>query len=71
MEVLFILLPATLLIAGLFVGLFILSVRKGQFEELGSPANRALFEDKIVNSNDLEKQRDLKGIGNGSDEKLR
>ena len=48
MEVLFILLPATLLIGGLFVGLFIFSVNKGQFEELEGPANRAIIEDSLV-----------------------
>ena len=50
MEVLFILLPATLLIAGLFVALFVFSVNKGQFEELEGPANRALIEDTQVES---------------------
>ena len=46
MEVIFILLPATLAIAGLFVGLFIFSVNAGQFEELESPAHRMLFEER-------------------------
>lgn len=81
MEVLFILLPATLLIAGMFVGLFIFSVNKGQFEELESPANRAIFEDvefkdvefkeiektKIKTKNDLElKAKSGKGKKHGS-----
>lgn len=71
MEVLFILLPATLIIAGMFVALFIFSVNKGQFEELESPANRALFEDtrledaKIENVK-TEDTKDQKGTKNGS-----
>ena len=46
MEVLYILLPATLLVASLFVGLFIFSVSRGQFEEVESSGSRAIFEDK-------------------------
>ncbi|MEX0798345.1 MAG: cbb3-type cytochrome oxidase assembly protein CcoS [Bacteriovoracaceae bacterium] len=55
MEILFVLVPLTILIAFGFVALFISSVNKGQFEELESPASRMLFEDektdkgKVVN----------------------
>lgn len=66
MEVLFILLPATLLIAGMFVGLFVFSVNKGQFEELESPANRAIFEDNISRNKHNNDSETSKGNENGS-----
>ncbi len=68
MEVLFILLPATLLIGGLFVGLFIFSVNKGQFEELEGPANRALIDDTLVKqqSNNINDHHENKGREDGS-----
>ena len=54
MEVLFILLPATLLIASMFVGLFVFSVSKGQFEEVESSGSREIFEDKKQKSEGKE-----------------
>lgn len=58
MEALFILLPATLLIASLFVGLFIYFVSKGQFENSQSGAHRILFEDKLLQSeNDINNDK--------------
>ncbi|MCB0359842.1 MAG: cbb3-type cytochrome oxidase assembly protein CcoS [Bdellovibrionales bacterium] len=46
MEIMFILLPAALLLAGLAVGGFVWAVRRGQFDDLETPAVRALFEDE-------------------------
>ncbi len=46
MEVVFILLPLALLIAGVMLALFVWAVRSGQFDDLETPAVRILFEDQ-------------------------
>ena len=45
MDVIFVLLPVALLVAGLMLGLFIWAVRSGQFDDLDTPAVRILFDD--------------------------
>ena len=45
MEVLFLLIGASLSLALLFLLCFILAVRSGQFEDLDTPAVKILFED--------------------------
>ena len=49
MSVIIILLIASLSVAGLFLGLFIWSVRNRQFEDDFSPPLRILFDDKPAN----------------------
>lgn len=44
MEVVFVLLPLALLIAGLMLALFIWAVRSGQYDDLDTPAVRILFD---------------------------
>jgi cbb3-type cytochrome oxidase maturation protein len=46
MELIYVLLPLALLMAGLAVALFVWAVRKGQFDDLETPAVRMLFEDE-------------------------
>ena len=45
MSILFIMVPAALVLAGLGVWAFIRAVRSGQFDDLETPAIRALFDD--------------------------
>ncbi len=45
MEVIFILLPLAILIAGVMLALFIWAVRSGQYDDLETPAHRILFDD--------------------------
>lgn len=45
MSVLFIVLPLAVLIAAIFVGLFVWSVRSGQLDDLETPAKRVALED--------------------------
>ncbi|RME80468.1 MAG: cbb3-type cytochrome oxidase assembly protein CcoS [Planctomycetota bacterium] len=45
MEVLFLLILASLSLALLFLGIFILAARSGQFEDLDTPAVKILFDD--------------------------
>lgn len=46
MNVLIIMIPATLLLAGVFLFLFIWATRKGQFDDLTTPAHRILNDDQ-------------------------
>ena len=46
MEVVFFLLPMSLLLVGGFVVLFHWSVRSGQFDDMETPAIRMLFDDE-------------------------
>ena len=46
MSVMIILLGASLIVALIFLGAFIWSVRSGQYEDDFSPAHKILFEDK-------------------------
>ena len=45
MNIIFLLLPITLLLAAFFVWLFIGVVRSGQYDDLDTPAYRVLTED--------------------------
>ncbi len=45
MEVIFVLLPLAILIAGVMLALFIWAVRSGQYDDLETPAHRILFDD--------------------------
>jgi cbb3-type cytochrome oxidase maturation protein len=45
MSVIYVLLPLAMVIAGLFVALFVWSVRSGQMDDLDTPAKRVAFED--------------------------
>ena len=46
MTVLFIVLPLAMVMAGLFLTAFILSVRRGQFDDLDTPPMRMLHDDE-------------------------
>jgi len=45
MNVVFILLPLALLVAGIMLALFVWAVRSGQYDDLETPAVRILFDD--------------------------
>lgn len=46
MSVLFIVVPLAFLLAGGFLVAFLWSVKRGQFDDLDSPAMRAVFDDE-------------------------
>ena len=46
MSVLFVLVPVALLLVGIFVAAYAWSSRSGQFDDLTTPAMRALHEDE-------------------------
>lgn len=45
MSVLFVLVPLAILLVAVFVGLYVWSSRSGQFDDLTTPAMRALHDD--------------------------
>ncbi len=45
MEVLYLLIPLSLLLVGLIVWLFLWAIRSGQFDDLEGPAHRILMDD--------------------------
>lgn len=48
MSTIYIMLPVSLLLAGIALAAYIWSVRSGQFEDTQTPAMRILPEDKLV-----------------------
>ena len=45
LDVLFLLIPATLLLAAIALGMFVWAIHSGQFDDLETPAIRILFDD--------------------------
>ncbi len=54
MSIIYVLLSLSLGVAILFFILFILSVRKGQYEDIYTPSIRILFEDELVKKEKLK-----------------
>lgn len=50
MSVIYVLLPVAMLLAAAAVTAFIWAVRRGQFEDLDTPAVRVLFDDEELES---------------------
>lgn len=46
MEVVYVLLPLSLLFVGIAIALFVWAVKRGQFDDLETPAVRMLFDDE-------------------------
>jgi len=59
MNVLYILIIVSLSIAVLFLGVFIYSVRNGQYDDNYTPSVRMLFDDELV-SGDPDKAKEQK-----------
>lgn len=55
MSVVIILIIASLLVAGGFLVAFLWSVKKGQFDDMETPAMRILFEDKVQQTQETKK----------------
>ena len=48
MEIIFLLIPLSLLLIGLIVALLFWAIRSGQYEDLEGPAHRVLMDDDSV-----------------------
>ena len=59
MNVLYILIVISLSVAVLFLGLFIYSVKKGQYDDDYTPSVRMLFDDELIKDDDETDKTDL------------
>ena len=49
MEVIILIVPFALVIAAFFLVAFVFAVKKGQYDDLDTPAHKILFEDELTN----------------------
>lgn len=65
MEIIYLLIPVSLVLLGVIVWILLWAVRSGQFDDLEGPAHRILMdEDKIVDdSDDQAKESRRSGAG--------
>jgi cbb3-type cytochrome oxidase maturation protein len=61
MEVMFVLIGFSLLVALIFLGIFIWAVRSGQFEDQYTPSVRAVFDDEWRAAKEDEKTSEEEG----------
>ena len=59
MNIFYLLIGVSLFVAMIFLGIFIWAVRNGQFDDNETPSRRILFDDDIVENEDI-----LNGNGN-------
>lgn len=55
MKIIFLLILISLSVALVFLGVFVWSVKSGQYDDTISPANRMLWEDEVVRDESSEK----------------
>ena len=65
MSVIYVMVPAALLMAAAGVIAFIVSVRRGQFDDLDTPASRAVFDDDDVTPTGSTDPTDFGDLGDG------
>lgn len=51
MDILFFMVPAAILVAVLFVAAFIWATKKGQYDDLETPAHKMLIDDEKIKRN--------------------
>jgi len=57
MNIIFLLILASLFIALIFIVLFIKSVKNGQYDDLYTPSVRMLFDDEVVKKEDSAEKK--------------
>lgn len=57
MEVIIILLPLSLLLAGSFIAGFVWMTRKGQYDDLDTPSLRMLLDNTEINNKELTPEK--------------
>lgn len=62
MNIIFMLIIASLFIAILFFILFVKSVKSGQYDDVYTPSVRMLFDDELVNDKSSDKKSTQKSI---------
>jgi len=58
MQVMFVLIGFSLLVALIFLGLYLWAVRTGQFDDKVTPSIRMLFDDESVSNDDKQEEVD-------------
>ncbi len=64
MSVIYLLLAISVAVALIFFAVFVLSVRRGQYDDPYTPSVRMLFDDELVKSADAEEPDDQKKPSN-------
>jgi len=68
MDILYMLIPISLIFVTIIAWVFIWSVKSGQYDDMEGPAHRILMDDDGIQStkNDVEQVSDKKSIGQSS-----
>jgi len=64
MEVIYLLIPLSVILVGVIIWLFLWAIRSGQFDDLEGPAHRILMDDdspRIPKADDGNDKKDVKG----------
>jgi len=61
MSIIYVLLTISVIVALVFFVAFILSVKKGQYDDTYTPSVRMLFEDEVIKSNTPASEASLSG----------
>jgi cbb3-type cytochrome oxidase maturation protein len=62
MEIIYLLIPISLLLLGLIVWILLWAVRDGQYDDMEGPAHRILMdEDQVVESDDDQAKKSRRG----------
>ena len=69
MSIIYMLLAISVVVALVFFVAFILSVRKGQYDDTYTPSVRMLFEDELVKNTGSSTEKNQQSITNHSDRK--
>jgi len=64
MNIIYMLLGVSVIVALIFFVAFIISVKKGQYDDVYTPSVRMLFEDELVKPNQKKNQSDSKEKSN-------
>lgn len=64
MNIIYMLLGISVVVAIIFFIAFIVSVKKGQYDDVYTPSVRMLFEDELVKPNQVKNQSDSKEKSN-------
>ena len=64
MEVIYIVLPLAIVLAGVALAAFLWAVRKGQYDDLDTPPYRALFDDNEARSKGIQNKNRVSDQGN-------
>ena len=62
MEVIYLTMFITVIIAGIFLFLFFVNVKKGQYDDVYTPSVRMLFDDELVKEDKAKKENEKQKV---------